>query len=83
MGAFSRDEKGLYSVNMDKMRESMSSLSTLILTLQGDGDYEGVGKLFTESGVIKKQLTDDLTRLTEANIPVDITFNQGKQILGL
>jgi len=83
MGAFSRDEKGLYSVNMDKMRESMSSLSTLILTLQGDGDYEGVGKLFTESGVIKKQLTDDLNRLTEAKIPVDITFNQGKQILGL
>jgi len=83
MGAFSRDEKGLYSVNMEKMRESMSSLSTLILTLQGDGDYEGVGKLFTESGVIKKQLTDDLSRLTEANIPVDITFNQGKQILGL
>jgi hypothetical protein len=83
MEAFSRDEKGLYSVNMDKMRESMSSLSTLILTLQGDGDYEGVGKLFTESGVIKKQLTDDLSRLTKANIPVDITFNQGKQILGL
>jgi hypothetical protein len=61
----------------------MSSLSTLILTLQGNGDYEGVGKLFSESGLIKQQLADDLNRLTEAKIPVDITFNQGKKVLGL
>lgn len=82
-GAFNRDENGMYSVNMEKMRDAMSSLSTLILTLQGNGDYDGVGKLFSESGVIKKQLADDLNRLTEAKIPVDITFNQGKSVLGL
>nr|WP_091982526.1 Zn-dependent hydrolase [Pseudoalteromonas denitrificans] len=82
-GAFNRDNNGLYSVNMEKMRDAMSSLSTLILTLQGNGDYKGVGKLFSESGVIKKQLADDLNRLTKAKIPVDITFNQGKSVLGI
>lgn len=82
-GAFNRDGNGMYSVNMEKMRDAMSSLSTLILTLQGNGDYDGVGKLFSESGIIKKQLADDLNRLTKAKIPVDITFNQGKSVLGL
>jgi hypothetical protein len=81
--AFNRDDNGKYSVDMEKMNSAMSSLSTLILTLQGNGDYEGVGKLFSESGLIKQQLADDLNRLTEAKIPVDITFNQGKKVLGL
>jgi hypothetical protein len=81
--AFNRDDNGKYSVDMKKMNSAMSSLSTLILTLQGNGDYEGVGKLFSESGLIKQQLADDLNKLTEAKIPVDITFNQGKKVLGL
>jgi len=81
--AFNRDDNGKYSVDMKKMNSAMSSLSTLILTLQGNGDYEGVGKLFSESGLIKQQLADDLKILTEAKIPVDITFNQGKKVLGL
>ena len=34
-------------------------------------------------GVIGKQLQADLDRLTEASIPVDITFNQGIAVLGL
>lgn len=82
-GAFERNEQGQYSVNMSKMREAMTGLSKLILTLQGDGDYDGVNKLVNESGMIKPQLAADLARLTEANIPVDIVFEQGKEVLGL
>ena len=58
------------------MREAMSALSELLLTLQGNGDYEGARAL-TEDGVIGSQLQEDLDRLTQANIPVDIVFNQG------
>lgn len=82
-GAFSRDENGFYLVNMDKMQEAVDALSELILTLQGDGDYEGVAKLVQEKGLIKTQLAEDLARLTQAQIPVDITFKQGKALLGL
>ncbi|MCC2616426.1 Zn-dependent hydrolase [Aestuariibacter halophilus] len=82
-GAFSRDDNGLYSVNMDKMGEAIDALSNLILTLQGDGDYDGVAKLVEEKGLIKALLKEDLARLSEAKIPVDITFNQGKDVLGL
>jgi hypothetical protein len=82
-GAFSRDENGFYLVNMDKMQQAVDALSELILTLQGDGDYEGVAKLVQEKGLIKTELAEDLARLTQAQIPVDITFKQGKAVLGL
>jgi hypothetical protein len=65
------------------MQEAMASLSELLLTLQGDGDYEGALKLTNEKGVIGDQLQADLDRLTDANIPVDIVFLQGVAELGL
>ncbi|MGL1958847.1 MAG: Zn-dependent hydrolase [Colwellia sp.] len=83
LGAFSRNEKGLYRVNMEKMTSAIDSLSELILTLQGNGDYDGVTQLVATSGIIDKTLATDLARLEAANIPVDIIFKQGKKVLGL
>ena len=82
-GAFVRNDDGTYQVDFVKMKQAMTSLSQLILTLQGDGNYEGVASLMADKGVIKTQLADDLARLTSANIPVDIIFNQGKGVLEL
>lgn len=83
-GAFTRDEAtGTYSANFEKMQEAVASLSALILKLQGDGDYEGVAKLMSTKGVIGEGLQADLDRLTEKNIPVDIVFQQGTDVLGL
>jgi hypothetical protein len=83
-GAFVRDtERGTYSVDFDRMQDAMASLSELLLTLQGDGDYEGALKLTDEKGVIGNQLQADLDRLTDANIPVDIVFSQGVEELAL
>lgn len=82
--AFVRDaETGAYSIDFDRMLEAMSALSKLLLTLQGDGDYEGARRLTDEKGVIGDQLQADLERLTLANIPVDIVFSQGLAELGL
>ncbi len=83
-GAFVRDpERGTYRVDFDKMENAMSSLSNLLLTLQGNGDYEGASTLTNEKGVIDAVLDADLARLTEADIPVDILFSQGLSELGL
>ena len=83
-GAFVRDaESGRYSVDFERMREAMADLSRFLLTLQGDGDYEGALELTNTKGVIGEQLQADLDRLTRAGIPVDITFNQGVAELGL
>lgn len=83
-GAFSRDEEtGTYRVNFEKMQQAVEDLSRLILTLQGDGDYEGVDRLVREKGVIDAGLQRDLDRLAEADIPVDIVFEQGVDVLGI
>jgi len=83
-GAFMRDaETGRYSVDFDKMETAMTDLSRLLLTLQGDGDYEGAVELAEKRGIIQPQLQGDLDRLTEASIPVDITFQQGVAELGI
>ena len=82
-GAFTRNEKGLYAVDMTNMSKAIDSLSALILTIQGNGDYDGVSKLVKESGLIGEVLTQDLAKLEANNVPVDIVFEQGKKVLGL
>ena len=82
--AFTRDEAtGAYSANIDRMREAITALSRLLLTLQGDGDYSGARQLVIKKGVIGDQLAADLERLAQAGIPVDIVFEQGLDVLGL
>jgi hypothetical protein len=82
-GAFSRDAAtGTYRIDEAKMAAAVRALAARILTLQGDGDYAGVTKLFADSGVIRPELAVDLERLKAADIPVDIHFEQGTAVLG-
>lgn len=83
-GAFTRDaQTGHYRVNFEAMQKAVEGLAHDMLILQGNGDYAGVKQLLTEKGVIGMQLQDDLDRLSQANIPVDVEFIQGKSVLGL
>lgn len=82
-GAFTRTPEGKYKVDFAKMKDAMTSLSALILKLQGDGDYAGAKKLLEDKGKILPQLQGDLDRLKAKKIPVDIIFDQGKKVLGL
>lgn len=84
LGAFQRDEAtGTYRVNYDKLEAAVAALSEKILTLQGDGDYEGTARLVANQGRIGEQLQADLDRLSQAAIPVDVVFEQGLEMLGL
>jgi hypothetical protein len=83
-GAFVRDaETGTYKVDFDRFGKAITELSSLLLTLQGDGDYDGALELTNTKGVIGEQLQADLDRLTRASIPVDIAFKMGAAELGL
>lgn len=82
-GAFTRNEDGTYSVNYNKMGIAMKDLSQLIISLQAEGDFDGVAKLVKDKGIIDTQLQNDLDRLSDANIPIDIIFEQGIKVLGL
>ena len=83
MGAFSRDEKGLYSVDMKKMGDAMTALSAKLLTLQGNGDYDATSKFVADNAFVGPTLQSDLDRLGAAGIPVDVVFEQGADVLGL
>ena len=83
-GAFSRDEAtGTYRVNRAEFEQAAQSLSARLLTLQGDGDYAAVDAFVAEMGNVSPALQADLDRLSAAEIPVDIVFEQGTGVLGL
>jgi len=83
-GAFTRDEAtGTYKVDFEKMKNAMHGLAELVLTLQGDGNYEAAKKMIEEKGFIREALQKDLDRVANAGIPRDIVFEQGPKVLGL
>jgi hypothetical protein len=83
-GAFTHDAKtGRYRVDVAAMRKAVDSLAGELLVLQGDGDYEGAGRLFDHYGRVGTRLESDLARLASRNIPVDVVFRQGREVLGL
>ncbi len=83
-GAFTRDaETGTYQVHPEEMETAMQSLSEDILRLQGDGNYPGTARFIEQYAQMTETLEQDLTRLSAADIPVDIVFEQGVDELGL
>ncbi len=75
-GAFSRDATtGKYRVNVATFQTGMNALAEKILTLQGNGDYDGVGAFQQTFGTISAELQQDLARLKTKGIPVDVIFN--------
>ncbi len=83
MGAFAKNDAGYYMVDQEKFDLAMDSLGNLLLTIQGDGDYDRAVQLMENRGIMSETLKADLNRLKTANIPVDINFIQGKDVLGL
>lgn len=82
-GAFERDElTGTYRVNFEKMKDAMMSLSGLLLTIQGNGDYIQATELINQMGTIGEDLQKDLDRINAKGVPVDIVFQQGPEYLG-
>ncbi|MCZ4223849.1 dipeptidyl-peptidase 3 family protein [Pedobacter rhodius] len=82
-GAFERTSKGTYKVNFDKFASAMNDLSAFIITLQGNGDKAAVEKAQKTMAIIPTELQSDLDRLTRKNIPVDVVFEQGVDVLGM
>ena len=82
-GAFTRNEQGKYVINLEKAKKAMADWATLILQVEGDGDYDFAKKYAAENGTIRPDLQADLDAIRDANIPKDIRYNQGLKALGL
>ena len=82
-GAFTRDNRGKYVVNIEKTTEAMNEWAAFILKVEGDGDYELAKEYAAKNGKVRESLQNDLNTIAKANIPRDITYNQGLEALGL
>ena len=82
-GAFEYQKNGTYLVNFEKMRDAVVSLLRKIIIIQGDGDYEAASAWIEQDAVMSTMLRRDLDRVNAAGIPVDIVFNQGRDVLGI
>jgi hypothetical protein len=65
------------------MTRAINSLTNIILTIQGDGDYDRAVAFMQQYGQMDDDLKNALKRIEEKDIPVDIVFEQGKTVLGL
>lgn len=79
--AIEQEEDGTYRIDFDNMKEAMAALTLQILTLQGTGDYQGVENLVNTMGQTNPLLENSLKQLKDKNIPVDIYFEQGADVL--
>jgi len=81
-GAFARDEAtGTYAVDFEKMDAAVADMARAILTLQGDGDYDGAVAFLPGAEPMESPLADDLAALGKRGIPVDLVFEQGMAVL--
>jgi hypothetical protein len=81
-GAFSRDAAtGTYRVDFDRMQQAISAYAEKTLRIQGDGDYDAAVAFLPKAGEMDEQLQRDLASLAAADIPTDIVFQQGMEVL--
>ena len=83
-GAISKDETtGYYTVDFEKMKKDIEVIAGEYITIEGDGDIQKAAQLVAEKGIVPPTLQKDLDRIANANIPKDIFFKQGRDVLGL
>ncbi|MDR1791901.1 MAG: Zn-dependent hydrolase [Bacteroidales bacterium] len=82
-GAFTRDNEGKYHVDMPKAQLAAKEWAETLLKIQGNGDFAYAEKYLKDNTVISKEMKSDLQRISDAKIPRDIVFTQGKKVLGL
>ena len=76
-------QTGYYTVNEVQMRNAIRDISKEILVIQGNGDYASALKRANEQGVISPALQKDLNRIDSKQIPRDLNFIQGPEVIGL
>ncbi|MCL2041838.1 MAG: Zn-dependent hydrolase [Bacteroidales bacterium] len=81
--AFTRTAEGKYLIDLEKAQAATREWAALILQVEGEGDYDFAKTYLSENSIIKPALQADLNKIRDANIPRDIRFQQGMEVLGL
>lgn len=81
--AFERTPNGIYTINYEKFPEVLNSYVASILRLQGDGNYDKAKEFFDKYSQMSDELKKDLEKINNSQIPVDVVWQQGLQVLNL
>ena len=82
-GAFTRNADGKYVIDVDKAREAARGWAAIIIAMEGEGDAAAAKAYSEKNGKISADLQRDLDAIRDANIPRDIVYKQGADVLGL
>ncbi len=82
-GAIIFTENEQIKVDYKKMKELTTEFTKIILTYQGNGDYQKATDFINEYGTVSKQLQKIIDKTNSHNIPKDIVFKQGADVLGI
>ncbi len=80
-GAFTRDANGKYVIDVEKTRAALEGWTAEVIAMEGNGDYDAAKAYAEKNGKVRQDLAADLKKIEEANIPVDIVYNQGADVL--
>ena len=69
-GAFIANADGTFSVDLGKIKDAVTGLDRVLLTLEATGDYAGTKKLMSEMMVLRPEVQRALERLK--SVPTDI-----------
>ncbi len=79
---FSRCPETLtYMVDIENMKKAVEKALAQLIMIQGDGNYEAAGQLIKNNGRMPDYFRYDIDRINQANIPVDVYFKQGMDVL--
>ena len=82
-GAFTRNADGKYVIDVDKARQAAREWASIIIAMEGEGDAAAAKTYSDRNGKIGSELQHDLDKIRDANIPRDIIYRQGADVLGL
>ena len=69
-GAVIVNSDGTFTVNHDRIRSAVEDLTSRLMTIQAEGDYQEAQNILTTLGVVRPDVQRVLDRLT--SVPVDI-----------
>ena len=70
-------------INVEKAREAARGWAAIIIAMEGEGDMAAAKAYSEKNGKISADLQKDLDAIRDANIPRDIVYKQGADVLGL
>ncbi len=71
-----RNSQGQYSIDFNKIKPAIDGLINQILVIQGNGSYDDAYLFIDEYLFIDKTFKDDLDKLTEYKLHIDILLKQ-------